>query len=131
MRHIPSRERGTMVAVAKRCWRRSGEVELDSWVLLYPSITQSPRLRGRLDIALTFRLTGRLGLQLSESGTYDSDQPLQGAGTTDYRVLTSISYNFGPSWRDGQPCRVVEASPEAVASPPRLGPLKIQNLIML
>jgi hypothetical protein len=36
------------------------KVKLDSWFLLYPSLVQSPRRRGRLNITLTFKLTERL-----------------------------------------------------------------------
>jgi len=72
------------------------KIKLDLSVLLYPSLTESPRLRGSFNTALTFKLTERFALQLSENATYDSRPPKPGASTTDYSIVTSISYEFGP-----------------------------------
>jgi hypothetical protein len=72
------------------------KVSLDSELLLYPSITESPRLRGTLNITLRYKLTERFVLQLSYYGNYDSRPPTEGAATTDYGITTSLAYSFGP-----------------------------------
>jgi hypothetical protein len=41
-------------------------------------------------------LVDRFALQLNEIGTYDSRPPEVGAATTNYSIITSNSYNFGP-----------------------------------
>jgi putative salt-induced outer membrane protein YdiY len=70
-------------------------IKLDSSLLLYPSVTDSPRLRSSLNITLTFKLTDRFALKFSENGMYDSRPPTAAAETSDYGVSISISYEFG------------------------------------
>ncbi len=92
--------RGSLEGVLGAQWRiyrfTYPKVSLDASLLLYPSITDSPRLRGSLNIALTYKLTERFALRLSEYGNYDSRPPQSGAETFDYGVVTSIAYSFGP-----------------------------------
>jgi hypothetical protein len=71
------------------------KVNLDSSLLMFPSLTDAPRLRANLNITLTFKLTDRFSLKLSEFGNYDSRPPAAGAQTLDYGVTTSIAYDFG------------------------------------
>jgi hypothetical protein len=68
---------------------------LDTSLLLYPSITEAPRVRANLNITLTFKLTDRFSIKLSEFGNYDSRPPAAGAQTLDYGVTTSVGYDFG------------------------------------
>jgi len=72
------------------------KIKLDSSLLIYPSITDSPRLRGTLNITLTYKFTERLALKFTEYGNYDSRPPSPGAATTDYGITASLSYSFGP-----------------------------------
>ena len=72
------------------------KLSLDTSLLIYPSITESPRLRGTLNITLTYKLTERFALKFTEYGNYDSRPPAVDAETTDYGITTSISYSFGP-----------------------------------
>jgi hypothetical protein len=71
------------------------KISLDSSLLLYPSLTRTPRYRGSLNVTLTFKLTDRFSLKLTEYGTYDSRPPSPGADTVDYGITTSIAYEFG------------------------------------
>jgi hypothetical protein len=72
------------------------KISLDTSLLIYPSITESPRVRATLNIALTYKFTERFALKFSEYGNYDSRPPAADASTTDYGITTSISYAFGP-----------------------------------
>jgi len=91
--------RGSVEGVIGGEWRvfkfSYPKVSLDSSLLLFPSVTDSPRLRASLNITLTFKLTDRFALKLSENGMYDSRPPTPGAETADYGVSTSFSYEFG------------------------------------
>jgi hypothetical protein len=72
------------------------KISLDTSLLIYPSITESPRLRGTLNITLTYKVTERFALKLTEYGNYDSRPPNPDAATTDYGITASLSYAFGP-----------------------------------
>jgi hypothetical protein len=72
------------------------KISLDTSLLIYPSITESPRVRGTLNITLTYKFTERFALKFTEYGNYDSQPPTADAATTDYGITTSISYAFGP-----------------------------------
>ena len=71
------------------------KLTMDLNLLVYPSITESPRIRSTLNLTLTFKLTTRFSLQLSEYGNYDSRPPEEGASNLDYGVVFSLAYNFG------------------------------------
>jgi hypothetical protein len=71
------------------------KINLDTSLLLYPGITDAPRVRGNLNITLTFKLTDRFSIRLSEFGNYDSRPPAVGAQTLDYGITTSMGYDFG------------------------------------
>jgi putative salt-induced outer membrane protein YdiY len=60
---------------------------------LYPSITESGRVRSELDLALRRELLDDLFLQLSLYDSYDSDPPEDGS-KSDYGVVTGLSYTF-------------------------------------
>jgi putative salt-induced outer membrane protein YdiY len=91
--------RGSVEGVTGAEWKvfkfADPNIKLDASLLLYPSVTDSPRLRSSLNITLTFKLTDRFALKFSENGMYDSRPPVVGAETTDYGGSISISYEFG------------------------------------
>jgi hypothetical protein len=71
------------------------KINLNTSLLLFPSITDAPRVRATLNVTLTFKLTDRFSLKLSNFGNYDSRPPSAQAVTLDYGVNTSIAYEFG------------------------------------
>jgi putative salt-induced outer membrane protein YdiY len=71
------------------------KINLDTSLLMYPSVTDAPRFRATLNITLTYKLTDRFSIKLSEYGNYDSRPPAATAETFDYGITTSLSYDFG------------------------------------
>lgn len=71
------------------------KVNLDASLLLFPSITDAPRVRANLNVTLTFKMTDRFSIKLNEFGNYDSRPPSAQAVTLDYGITTSIAYEFG------------------------------------
>jgi Protein of unknown function, DUF481 len=71
------------------------KINLNTSLLIYPSITDAPRVRASLNVTLTFKLTDRFSLKLSQFGNYDSRPPNPEAVTLDYGINTSIAYEFG------------------------------------
>jgi uncharacterized protein DUF481 len=69
------------------------EVSLSSALYLYPSLTESGRWRGNLDISLRREIISDLFFDISMYESYDSDPPT-GAETTDYGIVTSLGYKF-------------------------------------
>jgi putative salt-induced outer membrane protein YdiY len=70
-------------------------VSLDSDLIVYPSITESPRYRISADMALTTKISSRFAIKLSGYLNYDSRPPEASATSTDYGVVTSLAYQFG------------------------------------
>jgi hypothetical protein len=71
------------------------KVSLDSSLVLYPSLTESPRYRVSANIDLTTKISSRLAIKLSGYLNYDSRPPEVTATSTDYGVVTSLAYQFG------------------------------------
>jgi hypothetical protein len=71
------------------------KVTLDSDLIVYPSITLSPRYRVSGDMTLTTKISSRFAIKLSAYLNYDSKPPDPTATTTDYGVVTSLAYQFG------------------------------------
>jgi hypothetical protein len=69
------------------------DVSLSSSVFAYPSLTESGRYRGNLDVKLRREIISDLFFDISFYESYDSDPP-SGAETTDYGVVTSLGYKF-------------------------------------
>jgi Protein of unknown function, DUF481 len=90
---------GSLEAVFGGDWRvfkfSYPKVNLDTSLLMYPSITDAPRFRATLNITLTFKLTDRFSMKLSQFGNYDSRPPAATAENFDYGITTSIAYDFG------------------------------------
>jgi hypothetical protein len=71
------------------------KVSLNSSLVLYPSITESPRYRVAANVDLTTKITTRFAIKLSGYFNYDSKPPDTLATGTDYGVVTSLAYQFG------------------------------------
>src|SRR5688572_12604213 len=69
------------------------DVSLASSAYLYPSLTESGRHRGSLDVSLKREIISDLFFDLSLYESYDSDPP-SGGETTDYGIVTSLGYKF-------------------------------------
>ena len=84
-------------AVLGATWRifRFGDpdVSLSSSAFLYPSLTESGRHRGSLDVSLRREIISDFFFDLSFYQSYDSDPPTEGE-TTDYGFVTSLGYKF-------------------------------------
>jgi hypothetical protein len=69
------------------------EISLASTMYLYPSLTESGRWRGNLDVSLRREIISDLFFDISFYESYDSAPP-SGAATTDYGIVTSLGYKF-------------------------------------
>jgi len=69
------------------------DVSLAASAFLYPSLTESGRHRGSLDVSLRREIISDLFFDLSFYEAYDSDPP-SGGETTDYGFVTSLGYKF-------------------------------------
>jgi hypothetical protein len=70
------------------------QLDLSSRLTVYPSITESGRLRAQLDVNLRWEMFADLFCDLSYYNTYDS-KPVSGSDSTDdYGVVTSIGWYF-------------------------------------
>ena len=69
------------------------EISLSSSAYVYPSLTESGRHRGSLDISLRRELISDFFFDISLYESYDSDPPTDGE-TTDYGIVTSLGYKF-------------------------------------
>lgn len=69
------------------------EISLASTAYLYPSLTESGRYRGSLDVSLRREFFSDFFFDISFYESYDSDPPSAGE-TTDYGVITSLGYKF-------------------------------------
>jgi putative salt-induced outer membrane protein YdiY len=70
-------------------------VTLDSSLVVYPSITDSPRYRVSANVDLTTKISSRFAIKLSGYLNYDSRPPDPTATSTDYGIVTSLAYQFG------------------------------------
>ena len=69
------------------------DVSLSASAFLYPSLTESGRHRGNLDVSLRREIISDLFFDISFYESYDSDPPT-GGETTDYGFVTSLGYKF-------------------------------------
>lgn len=69
------------------------DVSLASSAFVYPSLTESGRHRGNLDVSLRREIISDLFFDISFYESYDSDPP-SGGETTDYGFVTSLGYKF-------------------------------------
>lgn len=78
---------------------RSPELDLSSTLTIYPSLTDSGRVRGSFDITLKWEIYDDLFWQLSFYDDYDSDASSEqgtdeSASSNDYGVTTSIGWSW-------------------------------------
>lgn len=71
------------------------KISLDTSLLVFPSLTDAPRVRGSLNVSLTYKLTNRFSIMLSEYGNWDSKPPEENAERVDVGLSVSLSYDFG------------------------------------
>jgi hypothetical protein len=68
--------------------------DLSVALFVYPSLTTWGRVRGDFDARLRFELFADFFLEISFYGTYDNDAPEDALSSTDYGVVTSLSWTF-------------------------------------
>lgn len=69
------------------------KTSLTTSLTLFPSITQSGRVRSNLDLGLRRELITDLFVELSVYDSYDNDPPPEGT-KNDYGIVTSLGYTF-------------------------------------
>jgi hypothetical protein len=67
---------------------------LDVGLALFPSLTESGRLRAEADVDTRVELVKDLFFQVSLYGSYDSDVDADAPSSVDYGVITSLGYTF-------------------------------------
>ncbi len=91
-------DRASLEGVLGAQWRifrfNDPEISLSSSAYVYPSITESGRRRGNIDLSLRREIISDLFFDISFYESYDSDPPTEGGPTTDYGVVTSLGYKF-------------------------------------
>lgn len=70
------------------------KIDLSTVLSVYPSITDSGRTRGQLDVSLRWEMIKDLYWDLSYYNTYDSAPPSGSLSTNDYGIVTSIGWSF-------------------------------------
>lgn len=73
---------------------RDPKTTLTSRLAIMPSLTETGRYRGNTLISLDHEIVKDFYIDLSFSGTYDSDPPEDTAESVDYSVSTSLRYKF-------------------------------------
>jgi hypothetical protein len=70
------------------------EASLDGVLNLYPSLTQSGRIRGEGKLRSRYELVKDLFFEISLYGSYDSDPSKNAESDSDYGLTTSLGYSF-------------------------------------
>lgn len=70
------------------------ELTLHSTLIAYPSLSDSGRLRSRLDTSVSHKLAGDFTLTLSVYDDYDNRPPGHTTSTNDYGMATALGYTF-------------------------------------
>jgi hypothetical protein len=70
------------------------EASLDATLNLFPSLTESGRLRSEAQINARYEIVTDLFFQLSFYGSYDSETGAGAESNSDYGVTTSLGYSF-------------------------------------
>ena len=70
------------------------ELDLSTSLEIIPSLTETGRVRGELDIELKWEMIEDLFWQLSYYNSYDSSPATPGAEKNDYGIITSLGYSF-------------------------------------
>lgn len=69
-------------------------VDMSFKMAVYPSLTDSGRIRGQLDAGIRRELISDLFWDLTFYETYDNKPPSGSESTTDYGVVTSVGWSF-------------------------------------
>jgi hypothetical protein len=72
----------------------SPKLNLAASAEIIPSLTESGRVRGQLNLTLSWEIFGDLSWQLDFYDSYDNEPQSAGASRNDYGVTTSVSYDF-------------------------------------
>ena len=72
----------------------SPSMDLSTSLYVYPNLTESNRTRSQLDISLRWELIKDLYWDLSYYNSYDSKPPSGSESTSDYGIVTSVSWSF-------------------------------------
>ena len=67
---------------------------LDAGIAVFPSLTESGRVRAEADIDSRFEIVEDLFFDLSLYGSYDSKDDPSAPSSYDYGVVTSLGYSF-------------------------------------
>ena len=67
---------------------------LDLGLAVFPSLTESGRVRAEADIDSRFEIVKDLFFDVSLYGSYDSEGDPEAASNTDYGIVTSLGYSF-------------------------------------
>ena len=67
---------------------------LDLGLAVFPSLTQSGRVRAEADVTSRFEIVEDLFFDVSAYGSYDSDADPSAPSNTDYGLVTSLGYSF-------------------------------------
>lgn len=67
---------------------------IDAGLAVFPSITESGRVRAEADVTSRVELVEDLFFDLTFYGSYDSDADPAAASNSDYGVVTSLGYSF-------------------------------------
>lgn len=70
------------------------EASLDATVNLFPSLTESGRVRSETQMNARYEIVSDLFFQLSFYGSYDSQPGVGAESKSDYGVTTSLGYSF-------------------------------------
>jgi len=70
------------------------EASLDATVNLFPSLTESGRVRSEAQLNARYEIVSDLFFQLSFYGSYDSEPGAGAESKSDYGVTTSLGYSF-------------------------------------
>jgi hypothetical protein len=69
-------------------------MDLSVRFFVFPSVTESGRVRSQLDVNLRWELINDLFWDLNYYNTYDSDPASGSRSTSDYGIVTSLGYSF-------------------------------------
>jgi hypothetical protein len=72
----------------------SPEASLDAMLNLYPSLTQSGRVRAEGKVRSRYEIVKDLFFEVSLYGSYDSDPGTEADSNSDYGLTTSLGYTF-------------------------------------
>ena len=70
------------------------DIDLSTDVMIIPSITDKGRVRGQIDVTLSWKIVGALRWKIDFYDSYDNQPQTTDASTNDYGVNTSVTYRW-------------------------------------